>query len=115
MPESVVAGPGSSLSISRGAGYYGMEYGNFPLSGTSSFIYLDGTNTGVDPSPLFDGGVGLVDSTTPIVAYTDHHNSYWRVYDNTHDPTNYNNPANWKPTPRGTLTGEADARLTQRR
>ena len=108
VPESVVAGPGSSLSISRGAGYYGMEYGDYPLGGSASSIYLDGSQVG-EPSPLFDGGVGLVDSTTPIVAYTDHTNSYWRVYDNTHGAA-YNNAANWKP--RGTLAGSPDARLT---
>src|SRR6201999_2037413 len=78
VPESVVAGPGSSLSISRGAGYYGMEYGDYPLGGSGGFVYLDGSQVG-EPSPLFDGGVGLVDSTTPLVAYTDDTNRSWRA------------------------------------
>ncbi len=57
-----------------------------------------------DGQQFYTGGVGLIDSATPVTAYTDLEDTFVRVYDATHG-TEYNDADHWYPAVR--IAGEA--------
>ena len=105
---STVVGPGlntlmtgySGSAAPEGAGVQVMPTDDGPLTGHA---YLaDG------PDRYYSGGVGLINETTPITAYTDLASTYVREYDATAGG-DYNNADNWLPS--STLSGENEPQL----
>ena len=102
-PESAVVGPGlntlmtgySGSSSPEGAGIQVMPTDDAPVTGYAKL------NDG--PDRYYSGGVGLINETTPVSAYTDLTNTYVREYDATAGG-DYNDADNWLPST--TLSGE---------
>lgn len=103
VPESAVVGPGlntlmtgySGSAAPEGAGVQVM-----PTDDTQVTGYAD-LNDGL--GRYYSGGVGLINETTPVTAYTDLTNTYVREYDATAGG-DYNDVDNWLPST--TLSGE---------
>lgn len=62
-----------------------------------------------DLDQWYSGGVGLLDSATPITAYTDLADTYLRVFDATQPTSSLNDGAAWLPALK--LAGESEPRL----
>jgi len=106
-PESVVAGPGpNAITASVGGA----------ASGALSSVEVMATDGGITSSRAglqdgdgrwYEGGVGMIDSSTPIFAYGDLTNTFIRRFDATQ--SGYNDGASWLPST--TIPNESDADL----
>ncbi len=100
-------------SSSTDVRYQEITYGGFVNHGAA---VLPDQTPGTGFHKYYEGGLGLINSTTPIAAYSGdedlaetHPAVYWRAY-NPANGTNYGIAADWKPERK--LVDEEDPRLT---
>jgi hypothetical protein len=92
--ESAMAGPGpfSVSLVSDGSGG-GIRYQVAPLGGPHQ---TGGASLSQGSGQWYGGGQALVDSTTPMVAFSDLESTFWRIFDPTLGSSDYQDATKWK-------------------
>jgi len=91
-----IAGPGANAVTGVEAGTYSPKPIAVQVMATDAAQTTAAAALEDGPDRKFPGGVGLLDSATPILAYTDLKDTFLRRFDST--KSGYNDGANWLPS-----------------